>query len=182
MDSLALTNEELDWLTVNCPFFGSEYINYLRKFKFKCKEHLETVFHAETGALEIIVSGLWTDTILYEVPLMSLVSETYFECVDCDWDSDGQYELAFEKCKRLLEAGCTFSEFGTRRRRSHLTQDIVLKALVDSANQNQNSSGKLVGTSNVFFAMKYKIKPVGTVAHEWTMAVSGNCVWHVHNI
>jgi nicotinic acid phosphoribosyltransferase len=58
---------------------------------------------------------------------------------------------AYEKGKRLLEEGCIFSEFGTRRRRSFKTQDDVLAGLI-RANQEpsaHSSGGKLLGTSNV---------------------------------
>lgn len=113
---------------------------------------------------------------------MAIVSETYFELVDTNWiqDTAGQSQLAYTKTKRLIAAGCAFSEFGTRRRRSRATQDIVVAALcraqtdVNRMETKNNPSRMFVGTSNVHFAQKYGIPVVGTVAHEWTMAVSGN--------
>jgi nicotinate phosphoribosyltransferase len=52
---------------------------------------------------------------------------------------------------KLLQEGCIFSEFGTRRRRSFKTQDDVVAALVraDAAMASQSKGGKLFGTSNV---------------------------------
>ena len=58
-------------------------------------------------------------------------------------------EEAYEKAKRLLEAGCTFSEFGTRRRRSFHIQDLVVKTLLRAAQENSQLKGKVSGTSNV---------------------------------
>ena len=57
-------------------------------------------------------------------------------------------DLAFHKGKALLEAGCVFSEFGTRRRRSYAAQDLVMQGLVRAARE-VNESGNLNGTSNV---------------------------------
>jgi len=69
----------------------------------------------------------------------------------------------------LAEGNCIFSEFGTRRRRSFKSQDIVVSQM---ANSNAAESGHFVGTSNVFLAMRYGTKAIGTVAHEWFMAHS----------
>jgi len=55
---------------------------------------------------------------------------------------------AYAKGCALFRAGCTVSEFGTRRRRSFQTQDIVVKALVQ-ASKDVNGNGVLSGTSNV---------------------------------
>jgi hypothetical protein len=74
----------------------------------------------------------------------------------------------------LLENGCIFSEFGSRRRRDYHTQDLVMQGLCRAAEEGkrQGWKGVLSGTSNVHFAMKYSVTPIGTVAHEWFMAIA----------
>ena len=100
---------------------------------------------------------------------MATLSEIYYSSVDKDWTYDGQAgmdrlrrsvcrmtdrkrtrlpELAYEKGAKLLEAGCVFSEFGTRRRRSYEAQDIVLDQLI-RAEKDHPGTGKLSATSNV---------------------------------
>ena len=91
--------------------------------------------------------------------------------IDTDWSLDGQSDLAASKCRDLLQQGCHFSEFGTRRRRSFETQESVVAAFAKVA-QEVKGPGSLVGASNVYLAFKYGLTPIGTVAHEWTMAVS----------
>lgn len=73
-----------------------------------------------------------------------------------------------------MERGCVFSEFGTRRRRDYRTQDIVMRGLTRAAStaSERGWKGKMGGTSNVHFAMKYRVPPVGTVAHEWFMGIA----------
>lgn len=120
------------------------------------------------------MKGLWVDTILYEIPLLALTSEAYFRFMDKDWEYDGQEEKAHDKGMRLLEGGCIFSEFGTRRRRDYHTQALVIRGLVKASKEGQKKGlpGKLSGTSNVHLAMRFGIPPVGTVAHEWFMGVA----------
>ncbi|PWN46489.1 Nicotinate/Quinolinate PRTase C-terminal domain-like protein, partial [Violaceomyces palustris] len=84
-------------------------------------------------------------------------------------------ELACEKAKRLVEEGIQFSEFGTRRRRSFQVQEMVIQGLIRGCNESGGggtTKGKLVGTSNLDLARKYGLDAIGTVAHEWTMAVA----------
>jgi nicotinate phosphoribosyltransferase len=57
-------------------------------------------------------------------------------------------EKAAEKAKRMFEAGCAISEFGTRRRRSWKIQDMIVDTLKKTS-ELMNGRGKLTGTSNV---------------------------------
>ena len=136
----------------------------------------------DVGDLHLAVGGLWLHTILYEIPLLALTSEAYFKFCDKDWNHDGQEEKAYNKGMRLLEQGCLFSEFGTRRRRDYHTHNLVLQGLMRSAAdaKMRGWQGKLTGTSNVHFAMKYGIPPVGTVAHEWFMGIASITNDYVH--
>ncbi len=59
-------------------------------------------------------------------------------------------ELAYNKAKTLLGSDVQFSEFGTRRRRSFDTQDIVVREIV-RASKDLSGQGNFMGTSNVYF-------------------------------
>ncbi|KAF8622569.1 hypothetical protein AX15_006917 [Amanita polypyramis BW_CC] len=169
---LALTPAEKEWLKRTCPYLAPDYLSYLSAYRFK-PDQVDVTFIPvtdELGSISIEVSGLWAETILWEVPLMACLSETYFQVVVTDWDYTGQEELAFQKAKTLLEAGCVFSEFGTRRRRSYIAQDVVMQGLIRAA--EEASIPGAITTSNVHLAFKYNIKPIGTIAHEWTMGVA----------
>ncbi|KAH9925514.1 nicotinate phosphoribosyltransferase [Fomitopsis serialis] len=172
--SLRLTDEEYAWLKTTCPYFNDEYLQYLRQYRFK-PEQVSVRFlpldeNPTLGHLEIEAVGPWLETILWEVPLMACLSELYFKFVDTDWNYDGQEEQAYAKAEDLVKAGCAFSEFGTRRRRSCRTQDTVIRGLV-RASKEFPGPGKLTGTSNVHLAHVHGLSPVGTIAHEWFMGI-----------
>ena len=182
LGNIALSKEELGYLKSVCTYLSKPYLQFLRSFRLRPSEHVKLHFKStndphsgdDIGDIEIEVSGLWVDTILYEIPLLALVSEAYFKFCDSDWTHDGQEQNAFEKGRKLLQNGCVFSEFGSRRRRDYHTQDLVVQGLKRAAEDAsaQEDSGKLSGTSNVHFAMKHHIPPVGTVAHEWFMGIA----------
>ncbi|SPO30823.1 related to polyketide synthase required for biosynthesis of fumonisin mycotoxins [Ustilago trichophora] len=180
---LQLTRQERGWLESTCPYLRSDYLDYLEKFRFDPKSQVSVDFVASTedqqgrewGDLSLRVQGVWSDVIFYEVPLMAIVSEMYFSTVDTDWSLEGQFEQAKAKAERLTSNGIRYSEFGTRRRRSYQTHRIVLEGLISGDSSSTSTSvgnGKLLGTSNVHFAQLYNLVPIGTVAHEWTMAIA----------
>ncbi|KAK4105715.1 nicotinate phosphoribosyltransferase [Parathielavia hyrcaniae] len=183
LGNISLSDDELHYLEEHCPYLSPAYLNFLSEFRLRPRDQVELSFlptEGDTGAetdigdLDIKISGTWAETILYEIPLLALTSETYFRFMDSDWTYEGQEELAFEKGMRLLEAGCVFSEFGTRRRRDYHTQALVFRGLTRASNEAQKRGfpGKLSGTSNVHLAMRFNIPPVGTVAHEWFMGTA----------
>ncbi|KAF9048395.1 nicotinate phosphoribosyltransferase [Panaeolus papilionaceus] len=173
---LTLTDDELQWLRTTCPYFTEEYLAYLSAYRYKPEQvkikYIPVTEDNLKGRIEISISGPWVEAILWEVPLMACLSETYFQLVDTDWSYDGQDELAYTKASRLFEAGCRVSEFGTRRRRSFKAQDIILEAFVRASRDMSSSAGGLAGTSNVHLARLYNLPPIGTIAHEWFMGVA----------
>jgi len=164
MATLSLSDEEYEWVKTACPYFKPAYLAYLKNYRFNPAE-VETHIR-KNGDLSIVVSGKWHSTILWEVPLLALVSEVYFSTIKTKWKIDGQDAKAFNKGQALFEAGVKFADFGTRRRRSFDIQDLVVEQLATSGKTG------FVGTSNMFLAMKHNVKPIGTMAHEFIQAMS----------
>lgn len=171
---MKFTSDEIEFLKKEAPYLPSSYFEYLKTFKLDPSSQVSLKFIEETSNLDITIKGLWVETILYEIPILALVSEGYFKFVETDWDYEGQLDLAKHKGSSLLKHECKFSEFGTRRRRSFKSQEIVIQGLIESAKlPNSDKLNPLfLGTSNVFFAKKYNLKPIGTVAHEWMMGIA----------
>lgn len=172
LGKLEFSDDEISYLRAKFPFYPKEYLDSLKQFRLHPQDQI--TFVNDESNLEdftILISGTWYETIPYEIPLLALVSEAYFKFVDTKWDYSGQEELAMQKAKQLIEAGCAFSDFGTRRRRSLHAQDLVVGALCEGAKQMKGEKF-LLGTSNVLLAKKYNISAVGTVAHEWFMGVA----------
>ncbi|KAJ5144677.1 nicotinate phosphoribosyltransferase [Penicillium atrosanguineum] len=182
LSNIRVTSEERDWLRKKCPYLNEAYLTFLETFQLKPSEQIEIKFTPtqdtgsddDEGDVAYVIKGLWLDTILYEIPLLALTSQAYFMFSDKDWDYECQEEKAYRKGCELLENGCVFSEFGSRRRRDYHTHDLVMKGLTRAAQHGKQKGwkGVLTGTSNVHFAMKYDTNTVGTVAHEWYMAIA----------
>lgn len=164
MSIISLTDEEYSWIKENIPFFKPSYLEYLKNYYFDPKE-IE-VYLDEDNDLVISIKGDWHSTILWEVPLMALISELYFRIIDIEWDHGlkNVYLKAHAKHSKLAMNGIKFAEFGTRRRRSFQVQERVIRGF--------EHYGGFLGTSNVYFAMKFGVKPIGTMAHEWIMGIS----------
>jgi len=142
------------------PFLRPAYIDWLVNYRYNPDE---VEIRQDGGKVDIDIKGPWYRTIRWEVKLMAMMVELYNELMERE-PQDGWLDRAAEKGRRLREADVYFSDFGTRRAFNGLVHDGSLGALVDSAGSH------LVGTSNLFLAMKYGIKAIGTKAHEWFMA------------
>lgn len=161
MSRLALTKIEAKWLEKTVPFLGHQYTEYLRNYRY---DPSEVNIGLKDGELKLKISGPWERTILWEVPLMALISELYFKHCDVDWlyDEEEQRTNLLEKADILQN--CKYADFATRRRRDYRTHDLVVGTL-------KHKKG-FVGTSNVHLAHRYRVKPIGTMAHEFMMGIS----------
>lgn len=160
MASLRLTGEEQDWLVSRCAYFNPVYLDFLKGYRF---DPGEVVVEQEQGNLSITVEGYWYRSILWEVPLMALVSELYFEFTGeaaQAWPQERRREVTLGKARFFRDNGISFVDFGTRRRFSYDNQEQVVADL-------REAGEFLLGTSNVHLAHLFDLAPMGTHAHEW---------------
>ena len=165
MEQLVLTQEEALFLSLVCgTFLKPTYIDFLRAYRY---DSSEIGIVQENGELKLTITGYWYKTILWEVPLMALISELYFKMTG--EPINPRYEREhnnLEKGKLFHINGMKVADFGTRRRYSYDNQVEVVK---DLKSVFDNGNPFLVGTSNVKIAMDLGLKPIGTHAHEWFM-------------
>lgn len=158
LSELQLTEDEYEWCVTHIPYIPQFYWEWLRGFRFD--PSLVNVWLDDNKVLHITVQDKLYRLTLWEIACLAIVSEVA-NSVHVISMSDVLNRLD-EKIKLSNENHLIFSEFGTRRRFSYAVQDAVVRRLKDASNY-------CVGTSNVHLAMKYGMKPIGTVAHEWIM-------------
>lgn len=162
MADVSMTLGQKRWLRKVCPYLPAPYIDFLWGYRF---DPSEVNICQTDGDLSIGIEGPLYRAILWEVPLMALVSELYFretlgELFYNVQEDEKIEEVAKIKRDRLSEAGCVFADFGTRRRFSKSVQRKVVRSL--------NGGGPCFsGTSNMLFAYENGLRPIGTHAHEW---------------
>lgn len=173
---LRFDEEELEYLH-NIKWIKGSYVDFLRLWKPRYKD-FEISTDAECG-LSIETKGTWLNTSMYEIPTLAIVNEVYFR-MQYDYDTlmESYRNRLTTKVDKLVKGELmigNFSEFGLRRRLCAEAQELAVKMLKETRLAGSN----FIGTSNVYLAKKYKVTPVGTMAHEWIMCVGqGN---HKHN-
>lgn len=164
MESLALTEDEFAYLS-HISFFKPDYLNWLKNWHFNSQ--LLTIKN-EDGQLVIQIEGKWVDVILWEVPLLAVISEI----VHKDRSPNIGVDQALVRLKDKLAifdtndidiSGFNLMDFGTRRRYSFAVQEAVVSYL-------QNHFTNFNSTSNYLLAYRLGLRPVGTQAHEWFQA------------
>jgi len=161
MAQLQLSREEKNYLKETCPYLDPTYLDFLQGYRYDPDE-VQINQHGE--ALSVQVIGYWYRTILWEVPIMSLISELYYKLNHLVANPDEQIIATTKhKIENYNKLGVTIAEFGTRRRHSYHTHRLVIQAL------KQFGHPSFIGTSNVHMAMLNQTKPIGTHAHEWFM-------------
>ena len=159
-ENVHLTCAEFNWLVHNesIEFMPVHYWEWLMSFRFDISKM--NIYLDEEGVLCVDVTDKCYKASLYEIPVLFSIPEVNNEGKPINW------ELTMSKLKTKVdmanEANMFFSEFGTRRRFNYEVQDKVIAYL-------KENSKTCVGTSNMHFAMKYNMKPIGTHPHEWFM-------------
>jgi nicotinate phosphoribosyltransferase len=163
---LRFISDELKYLS-SLPFFKKDFIDFLSFYRPNIK-HIHA-YQTTHNDLQIEIEGPWLLTIPFEVPVLAIVNELYF---NKEYPSSDKIHLAAEllnqKKTTAKKIGFPFADFGTRRRFSLAWHTRVVNTLKDLPN--------FVGTSNVMLAKNYGLKPIGTMAHEWIMAGVGMSV------
>lgn len=163
---LRFSKEELDYLR-SIRFIKNDYVEFLRLWH-PIREYVTTGLH-ENGELSIVINGPLFSAMQFEIYLLEIVNEVYFRM-------QHDYEVLRRSAQERLDAKIAafrdgtytfkFAEFGCRRRLSREWEDVVIRRFV-------TETDNCVGTSNVYFAKKYGIKPIGTYAHEFVQMYQG---------
>lgn len=170
LEDIRISDDEVDYMKRACPYIPYWFYNYLKGFRYDadCVE----IRQDADGRLSLRFEGCWATTILLEVKILAIISELYYIMTGQtrEFDFGSFSSRTAEKAGRLIGAGCIFSDFGTRRRASFAAQDCAIAALCRASSQ-ATGPGRLMGTSNVYLAMKHNLVPIGTMAHELICAM-----------
>ena len=166
--SLRFEDAELAYLKA-MRFIKSDFIDFLGLFRLN--EKYVSVTALPSGEIEVSIKGPWLHTILFEIPVLSIINEVYFRNTQKQPDLiEGRTRLTSKIA--LLQAGglqaLKIADYGTRRRFGKAWHEEVLRTL--SGKLGIHATGQFAGTSNVLFAMKLGLTPLGTMAHEYLQA------------
>ena len=165
MQHLTLRDDEYLWLS-GLPFFKEDYLHFLRDFRYKPEQVTVT---NENGKLNIRLTGPWREVIMWEVPLLAVISELVHRYRTPDAGVDQALAMLEEKLvdfnhltQSLDMSRFRLMDFGTRRRFSREVQQAIVERL--------QQEPWFVGTSNYDLARRLSLTPMGTQAHEWFQA------------
>ncbi len=166
--SLQVQDAELAYLR-SMRFIKSDFVDFLGLLKLN--EKYIQVTPLPNGEIDISIQGPWLHTILFEIPVLAIVNEVYFRRTKAKPNlSIGRARLAtkMEQLQFASMGDLKIADYGTRRRFSKEWHEEVLRVLVTGL--KTGPSGQFAGTSNVLFAMKLGLIPLGTMAHEYLQA------------
>ena len=165
MKDLGFRSTEKRFFLEKCKYIDPSYFDFLDGY---CYNPSEVGIIQNGGELQLNIEGLWYRVILWEVPLLALISELYFQFLSKN-SPDYKIKSETERKENNQKKAALFnysevkvSDFGTRRRYSFDIQ----KEMVEDLSTRMNK-GLFVGTSNVYLAYLFNLTPIGTEAHEW---------------
>ena len=163
--SLSLQRSEFDWAIKIINYIPRCFWEWLCYFRFepeKINAWLDEEHH-----LHIEVTEAMYKVTFYEIPILAIVSELYHRFIGDGYQTRKELEAVMipklEKKAAIASLhNLYFADFGMRRRFNTLSEEIVIDYM-------KVHSPTFTGTSTVSLAMKYNIKPIGTMAHECFM-------------
>lgn len=166
MHALALTEAEYNYLA-SFPFFKGDYLNWFKNFRYN--PALITLQNKQ-DELILRIEGRWLDVILWEVPLLAVISEIVHQNRTPEMGENEAIAVLKNKLRLFKEHSADLDisrfnlmDFGTRRRYSVAVHTAVVKYLKDHFPGFNN-------TSNYHLARQLDLTPSGTQAHEWFQA------------
>lgn len=170
--TLSFKEEELYYLS-KIPWVKPSYINFLRCWRPFFSDF--TISTQGKNGLKILVKGSWLNSSMYESPILAIVNEVYYRMKYNYDELFTDFKARFdEKLKKLLDGTYElnrFSEFGLRRRISAEAEEYAIARLFENRESLAKKNNFFFGTSNVQFAKKYNLYPLGSVSHEFVEAI-----------
>ena len=166
--SLRFQDAELAYLKA-MRFIKSDFVDFLALFRLN--EKYVSVKPLPSGEIEVAIAGPWLHTILFEIPVLSIINEVYFRNTQKQPDLVQGRQRLTTKIAQLQAPGLQalkIADYGSRRRFGKAWHEEVLGAL--TARLGTGTTGQFAGTSNVLFAMELGLTPLGTMAHEYLQA------------
>lgn len=169
LENLTLSQSEVEFLK-KLTFLKPDYVEFLSNMRLNPRKYVH-IWLNNDNELQIRLKGGWLHTILFEVPILAIISETICRAQKNKQglNSNDIVESALRKLQEKAALvnktnGFKFADFGTRRRFSLELHNIIVE------NCKKWFGNAFVGTSNVRLAMLHGLKPIGTMAHEYLMA------------
>ncbi|MES2888799.1 MAG: nicotinate phosphoribosyltransferase [Pseudomonadota bacterium] len=165
---LRFTNDELDYLR-SLRYIKTDFVDFLRLFQFQ-RDFIQV--RTEGDHLEIVARGPQVHVMGFEIHVLALVNELYFQA----FDAAEALKVGRARLQAKLEVLTAFGQepaarhpfeffdFGVRRRFSGAWQHEVVSTL------QREVPAWFKGTSNVHLARTLGLVPIGTMAHEYLQA------------
>ena len=165
LSTLSLQRSEFDWAVKSIGYIPQCFWEWLSQFRFEPER--VNVWLDEESHLHIEVADLMYKVTFYEIPILAIVSELYHRHIGDGYQSRSELERAMiprmeRKVDLASKHNLYFADFGMRRRFSSLSEEIAIEYM-------KSHCPTFTGTSTVQLAMKYDIRPIGTMAHECFM-------------
>ena len=163
--TLSLQPAEFEWAVKSIHYIPQCFWEWLCFFRFE-PDKVE-VWLDESHHLHIEVSDAMYKVTFYEIPILAIVSELYHRLIGDGYQRrselmDAMKEKMEEKVAIAATHNLYFADFGMRRRFNALSEQVMIEYMKEHC-------PTFTGTSTVWFAMKYNLKPIGTMAHECFM-------------